>query len=149
MASAQQTCVLCNEPSDDADKPVSIEIFSDLVFSRLALTGRGEASVALDPQTGQKQVSGVVDLGGQAIQGRARITGARNRAVRVILPSSVTMTSQTGGTAQLVDFITDLPPWPVLDSAGVLEFSFGGTLVLKGTVGGPLRGRIPISVEYN
>ncbi len=80
---------------------------------------------------------------------RARITGSPNRAVREILPGTVTMTAQGGGEAVLTDFVTDLPPWPVLDSAGQLEFAFGGSLVLRGAVGGALRGRIPITVEYN
>lgn len=147
-AAAQERCLLC-EPDAAAERPLVIEIHSNLVFSRLALIGKGEASAALDPQTGRKAVSGMVDLGGQAVQGRARIVGSPNRAVRVILPGSVTMTSQAGGEAMLTDFVTDLPPWPVLDSAGQLEFAFGGSLVLRGPVGGALRGRIPITVEYN
>jgi len=150
QALARPDCHACGSGSvADEEIPVSIEIFSNLVFSRLAVVGRKEASAAIDPQTGRKSVSGMVDLGGQAIQGRARITGMPHRAVRVILPGSVTMTGQGGGKAVLVDLVTDLPPWPVLDPAGMLEFSFGATLVIDGPAGGAMRGRIPIGVEYN
>ncbi|MFA7587073.1 MAG: DUF4402 domain-containing protein [Novosphingobium sp.] len=147
---AQEVCTLCRPASSADERPLSIEIASNLVFSRLALTGKGDAQAAIDPQTGAKRTAGgVVDLGGNAIQGRARITGMPNRAVRVSFPDTVTMTSTTGGTAVLTDFATDLPPWPVLDDSGSLEFGFGGSLRLSGPVGGALRGRIPISVDYN
>lgn len=133
-----------------AEQPLVIEILSGITFSRLALTGKGQASAAIDPQTGEKRTDGgVVDLGGMAVEGRARISGEAYRGVRVTFPGSVTMTSTTGGTAELSDFTTDLPAWPVLDAGGFLEFSFGGRLKMTGPVGGSLRGRIPISVDYN
>ena len=148
---AQEACSLCiaADQANDSERPLTIEIEADLVFSRLALSGKGQGTAAIDPQSGRKAVSGMVDLGGQAVQGRARIQGEPHRAVRIILPGSVTMTSAGGGTAELTDFVTDLPAWPVLDAYGQLEFAFGGTMVLQGPVGGALRGRLPISVEYN
>lgn len=148
---AQEACSLCTPSGsrNGAEPPLIIEIASDLVFSRLALRGAGQGTAAIDPLTGQKTVSGMIDLGGQAVQGRARIQGEPHRAVRVILPGSVTMTAMGGGTAELTDFVTDLPAWPVLDASGQLEFAFGGTMVLRGPVGGKLRGRLPIAVEYN
>lgn len=147
---AQESCALCRAGGENQEQPVAIEIFSGLTFSRLALTGDGQASAEIDPQTGEKRTSGgIVNLGGSAVQGRGRITGTPGRAVRVDLPSSVIMTSTTGGTAELTDFVTDLPSWPVLDAGGSLEFSFGGKLRINGPIGGNLRGRIPISVDYN
>ena len=41
------------------------------------------------------------------------------------------------------------PAWPVPDSSGNLEVSFGASLRLSGPVGGNLRERFPISVKYN
>ena len=149
---AEPPCAVCGEgeSSSESERALSVEIDSGLTFSRLALAGKGHATAEIDPVTGQKRVTGgLIDLGGNAVQGRARIVGTPNRAVRVMLPSSVTMTAPGGGTAELRDFTTDLPPWPVLDASGTLEFSFGGSLVLQGSAGGALRGRIPISVEYN
>jgi len=59
--------------------------------------------------------------------------------------------SDTGGSeAELRDLVTDLPALPMLDMDGQLEFRFAGTLVTGAETarGGKLRGRIPISVEY-
>lgn len=149
---AADTCALCfdHEPASPGERPLTIEIDAGLTFSRLALTGKGEASAEIDAQTGQKRTSGgIVDLGGTAVQGRARINGVPHRAVRIELPPSVAMTSTSGAAAELTDFTTDLPPNPVLDAGGSLEFAFGGRLRIDGPAGGSLRGRIPISVDYN
>ncbi len=91
----------------------------------------------------------MIDLGGMAVQGRGRITGTPQRAVRIDLPRQVTMSTPDGTSAELTDLVTNLPPFPLLDSAGTLEFTFGGQLNLKGHQGGNFRGRIPISVDYN
>lgn len=149
---AQESCALCSGAVHDAseERPLTIEIDSGLVFSRLALTGQRSASAEIDPQSGRKQAdAGFIDLGGMAVTGRARISGMPGRAVHITFPASVTMTSSTGETAELSGFTTDLPSWPVLDAGGFLEFSFGGKLTLSGPVGGSLRGRIPIQVDYN
>lgn len=154
-AAAQDRCGLCSGTATGNDAaaqepPLTIEIDSGLVFSRLALTGERTATTEIDPQSGKKHAdSGFIDLGGMAVTGRARITGVPGRSVQVIFPASVTMTSTTGGSAELSGFTTDLPSWPVLDAGGMLEFSFGGRLTLSGPVGGSLRGRIPIRVDYN
>ena len=148
-------CILCDAPasSDAAPKrepPLEIEITTSLAFSRMALTGRGEASAAIDPQTGSRRIGGgMVDLGGVTVQGRGRITGAPGRPVRVDLPSTIVMTSAGGGQAELTNLVTDLPAFPVLDASGTLEFSFGGELRVDGPTGGQFRGRIPITVDYN
>lgn len=151
-AAGEEGCVVCLPSAAGAqpDQPLVIEIFSGLTFSRMALTGKGEASAEIDPQTGEKRtMGGLISLGGTSVQGRGRITGTPGRTIRIDLPSSVTMTSTGGGKAELTDFVTDLSAYPVLDSGGSLEFSFGGTLRMKGPVGGNLRGRIPITVDYN
>ena len=75
-------CILCEVPPADGsqpprERPLEIEITANLAFSRLALTGRGEASAAIDPQSGMRRVGGgMVDLGGVTVQGRGRISGA-------------------------------------------------------------------------
>ena len=106
--------------------------------------------VSLDPQSGAKRVDqGLVDLGGFALSGRGRITGEPSRAVRVILPPSVTMRTPDGQTAELTGLVTDLPAAAVLDANGSLEFAFGGRLRVSGPGAGHFRGRIPIAVEYD
>lgn len=149
---AQVSCALCFESGRQVagERPLTIEITTDLAFSRLALGARGDGSASIDPQTGARAVTGgMVDLGGVTIQGRGRITGMPGRAVRIDLPPRITMNAETGATAELTDLTTDLPAWPVLDGNGTLEFSFGGNMRVRGQVGGNFRGRIPISVDYN
>lgn len=154
-AQAQEECILCKAPSGSApqgasERPLQIEITANLAFSRLALTGKGEPTVEIDPATGQRRTSsGIVPLGGMSFQGRARITGAPGRAVRIDMPRVIRMSSSSGGSAELSQIETDLPPWPTLDANGVLEFSFGGAMRVEGTAGGVLRGQIPITVDYN
>ncbi len=151
-ALGQEACGLCFGPAEAAagERPLSIEIHADLSFSRLALAGSGAGSAVIDPQSGAKRTDGgMIDLGGMAVQGRGRITGTPQRAVRIDLPRQVTMSTPDGTNAELTDLATNLPPFPVLDAAGTLEFTFGGRLNLKGHQGGNFRGRIPISVDYN
>lgn len=147
-APACKLCLAAQNAGDDA--PLRIEIAGGIEFSRLALTGRGDGVASLDPQSGVKQVgAGFVDLGGYAVTGRARISGAPLRAVRIILPPSVQMRTPDGGTAELTDLATDLSAMPTLDANGNLEFAFGGRLRVAGDAAGNFRGRIPIGVEYD
>ena len=145
-------CQLCLSAGDDRkDVPLSIEISAGIEFSRLALAGKGAGGVAaLDPASGAKRVDqGFVDLGGYSLAGRARVTGAPLRAVRIVLPHSVSMRTPDGGTAELTELGTDLPGTAMLDANGVLEFAFGGRLRVAASETGRFRGRIPISVEYD
>ena len=149
---AQEACAICLGAGETkpGEQPLTIEIASGLVFSRMALTGGEGGSAAIDPQSGQRSLGGgLIGLGGMSVQGRGRITGAPGKAVRIDLPRRVSMTTSTGGEAELTDIVTDLPAYPLLDASGVLEFSFGGTLRVTGAASGKLRGRIPISVDYN
>lgn len=150
-AVGQEACRLCySDPAaQPGDRPLTIEIWTDLNFAKLALTGRSGGSARLDTAGGKSTAGDIIDLGGTAVTGRGRITGIPSRDVRVDLPRMVAMTTPDGGNAQLVDFTTNLPAYPRLDSSGVLEFEFGARLVIKDGRGGNYRGRIPISVEYN
>ncbi len=130
---------------------LEITIETDIDFGRLVLIGDGIGRVLLDLNTGEKRTFGEIDdLGGMAVSGTARITGAPNEAIRVFLPSIVVMNDPAGGTAELREVVTNLPALPLLDIDGQLEFSFSGTLVTSAETarGGKLRGRVPISVEY-
>ena len=151
-AAGQDSCRLCySDSSRPGERPLTLEIFADLNFSKLALAGRDGGSAEVDAATGSKRTGGaVVNLGGMAVTGRGRVTGAPLREVRIDLPQSVPMTAPDGGAAELTGFTTDLPSRPTLDANGELTFSFGARLVLKGGGrGGNYRGRIPITVDYN
>lgn len=132
--------------------PLEVEIQADIDFGRLVLIGDGVGRVVIDLNTGKKLVSGELDdLGGMAVQGEALITGAPGEIVNVSIPGRVTMTDPAGGQAELRDFETDLPALARLDSNGQLTFRFTATLYTdaKTAMGGNLRARIPISVEYD
>lgn len=148
----QDACRLCLGDSTAApgERPLSIEIWADLNFSKLALTGQGGGSAVVDPATGAKRTEGgMINLGGMTVTGRGRISGVPYREVRIDLPQKVVMTTPDGGTGELSGFTTDLPAHPMLDGNGNLEFSFGARLLVRSGRGGNFRGRIPISVDYN
>jgi hypothetical protein len=148
--SGQEACRLCyGGTSVPGERPLTIEIWTDLNFSRMAMAGRGGGSAEVDAKGGKRTDGGLIDLGGMAVSGRGRITGQPGREVRVDLPALVQMTSTDGAKAELTGFATDLPSNPRLNAAGELEFSFGARLNLHGSQGGNFRARIPISVDYN
>lgn len=151
-AQAQESCRLCygDASATPGERPLTIEIWADLNFSKLAVTGRTGGSAELSPATGEKRTSGeLIDLGGVSVSGHGKITGVPLRAVRIDLPDTVEMTTADGGDARLAQFTTDLPAHPVLNANGELEFSFGARLIVSDGRGGNYRGRIPISVDYN
>lgn len=149
--SAQDACRLCySDPgAKPGERPLHLEIQADLSFSKLAMTGQGGGSATVVPQGGKETQGDLIDLGGMAVSGHGRITGEPGKAVRVDLPDRVPMTAGDGTAAELTQFTTDLPRHPVLNLDGMLEFTFGARLVVKGQRGGNYRGRIPISVDYN
>ena len=151
-AEGESLCKLCSEVRDQPREraPIDISIESGLSFSRLALLSKGDGAAEIDPFSGQQVTSSnLMDLGGSSFTGRARVTGEPFQPVRVDLPGSVTLRSAGGATAELTDFVTDLPDLPVLDANGNLEFTFGGVLRTMGAGAGNFRGRIPIRVDYN
>jgi len=129
-------------------RPLRIEIENGIEFSRLALRSKSDGQAEIDPQTGAKRVTNMVDLGGLAWQGRARITGEPLRPVRIALPSRVVLRTPDGAEATLSDFVTNLPAVATLDQSGALEFAFGARLETQGAKGGDFRGRIAIDVDY-
>jgi Domain of unknown function (DUF4402) len=129
--------------------PLRMEIRTQLDFSRATTGGNGSGAISIDPNNGDRRVMGdIIDLGGSALVGSAALTGAPGRAVTVDIPLTIRMTSASGGEIEITNLRTNLPPQPKLDAVGHLEFSFGGDLVIKGSVAGTFRGRIPITAEY-
>lgn len=135
--------------SDKTETPLNIEITANLDFSRLALLNRAGGEVEIDPQSGQRRISGgLTDLGGLSLNGEGRLTGEPGRVVRVHLPERITLSAPNGSTADLVKLDTDLPAQARLDRDGRLNFSFGGRLRVTGNASGQFRGRIAITADY-
>ena len=156
LAAGEGSCLLCaggGAPTEltesDHSVPLSIEITTKLDFSRAALPASGGGQIELDPQSGNKRVGGgMVDLCGAALAGTAIVTGEAGRAVRIDMPTSARMTSAAGGVVEIIGLRTSLMGASRLDSTGRLEFSFGGTVVVRGNVPGTFRARIPITAQY-
>lgn len=132
--------------------PLEIDIQADIDFGRIVRVGDGVGRVVLDLESGSKIIFGELnDLGGVALNGEAMITGAPNQTVRVVIPTQVAMRDPAGGEAELRDFVTDLPALAALDSNGQLTFRFSATMYTDAAtaLGGNLRARIPISVQYD
>lgn len=131
------------------ETPLNIQITANLDFSRLALLSRAGGEVELDPQSGQRRITGgLTDLGGLSLHGEGRLTGEPGRLVRVQLPERITLSAPNGSTADLIKLDTDLPAQARLDRDGRLTFSFGGKLRVTGNASGQFRGRIAITADY-
>jgi len=128
--------------------PLRIEIETALDLGRVA-QGAGGGAVELDPRTGTRRVAGALaDLGGMALTGKATVTGTPFARIRVDLPARVRLQSTSGDVAEVVQMQSDLPPAPTLNEEGLLRFTFGGKMLLKGGERGTFRGSVPISAEY-
>ena len=158
-ASVAAQCRLCAETPktgssaaetpEKNEKPLRLEIVTNLDFSRLALMDRTGGEVSIDPMSKQRRISGAIrDLGGLSLHGEGRLEGEPGRLVRVQLPQRITLSAPNGSTAELVKLDTDLPAQARLDRQGRLTFSFGGKLRVSGNASGRFRGRIAITAEY-
>lgn len=149
LCAAQPTIASSSGSSTQAEIPLNIQITANLDFSRLALLNRSGGEVELDPESGQRRITGgITDLGGLSLHGEGRLTGEPGRLVRVQLPERITLSAPNGSTADLVKLDTDLPAQAQLDRDGRLTFSFGGRLRVAGNVSGQFRGRIAITADY-
>lgn len=155
VAAGDDACRLCTSSEASGqiiatrEIPITIEIRTKLDFSRAALSGTGGGAIDLDPNNGSRRVDGgIVDLGGAALAGTAVVRGEPGRAVRIDMPNSARMSSSGGGVVEIAELRTSLNNNSRLDSAGRLEFSFGGKLVVRGNASGTFRARIPITAQY-
>tara|TARA_R110000772_G_scaffold59179_1_gene133987 strand:- start:253 stop:801 length:549 start_codon:yes stop_codon:yes gene_type:complete len=149
LCAAQPINASSSRSSDEAEIPLNIQITANLDFSRLALLNHAGGEVELDPQSGQRRITGgISDLGGLSLNGQGHLTGEPGRLVRVQLPEQITLSAPNGSTADLVKLDTNLPPQARLDRDGRLSFSFGGRLRVTGNASGQFRGRIAITADY-
>ena len=87
-AQAQDACRLCYSEGQPGERPLTLEIWTDLSFARLALLSRSGGSAQVDAQTGGKTTQGdLISLGGAPVTGRGKVTGIPLRQVRIDLPA--------------------------------------------------------------
>jgi hypothetical protein len=150
---ARGQCRLCATPSttiaiEKTKSDVTLELEASINFDRLVVSGDGEGSATLRPD-GAAVANGVVtQMSPRAMVGSALVQGEPGKAIRVVLPSRIVLTSISGGEITLEEVVSDLPSIPRLDSAGRLSFRFGGRLRVRGDAEGQYRGDLPITVEY-
>ena len=153
-APAAAQCRLCAPGSETAAKapaiPLTIDVEAALDLGRAAQTrSGGGGTITIDPVSGARTVRGsLADLGGFALRGTIRLTGAPFAPVIVSLPPRIALTASDGSTADIVDLRTDLRAGAALDAQGRLSFGFGGRLVVTAGQAGDFRGRIPIVADY-
>lgn len=150
---AQGACRLCDEsgpimPQARPSRPLRIDIDTGIDFDRMALIDYQGGQAEIDPQTGQRRLTRLLDLGGLAMRGTVVIRGEPGRAVRVDLPHEVIMRAPGGRRVELRDVRSDLPAQPRIGSDGQLRFSFGGRIIVDGDDVGSFRGRMRVSAEY-
>lgn len=150
---ARAQCRLCEKPTTEREGAgdsdvILLQVEAGLDFDRLILIAPGQGSATLLPD-GSRKVSGTITaIGGRAMVGQVRIHGEAGRAVLVGLPERVELYSVDGGRIVIDEIVSDLPPGPRLDGAGVLNFRFGGRLEVSGDAYGEFRGEVPITVDY-
>jgi hypothetical protein len=152
-APADAQCRLCSKSSTTPDatttgQRIGLDVEAGLDFDRLVVLDSGDGSAMLRPD-GTSQVQGSVEsISGRAMVGEAHVEGEPGRSIRVDMPARIELRSMGGATIRIDEIVTDLPPFPRLDSAGNLTFRFGGRIRVSGNADGDFRGELPITVEY-
>jgi hypothetical protein len=152
-APVRAQCRLCTSPTTQIDNQeqssdIQLEVQSSLDFDRLLLVAPGEGTATLLPD-GDRHASGTIaTISGRAMVGSVAIHGEAGRSVRVDLPSRIQLFTVNGSSIAIDELRTDLPDAPRLDSAGNLNFRFGGRLTINGDADGDYRGDAAITVEY-
>lgn len=152
-APASGQCRLCEQPTvsapaNTAAGDVELQVETSLSFDRMILSGPGKGAVTIRPDGSNGVEGAVIEVGPRATVGTVLVHGEPNRMIRIELPRRIQLFSVTGGQITLDDVSTDTAGVTRLDSAGNLNFRFGGRLVLSGDCDGPYRGDLPITVEY-
>ena len=145
-------CRLCAAPSlvSDAETatPVKLEVETSLDFDRLVLAGSGAGTALLGPDGSRRTSGTVVSIGGRAMAGTITVRGEPGRAIRVGLPSSISLFGTTGGELKIESITSDLAAMPRIASNGSLTIRFGGELHVNGTLEGDFRGDFAVDVDY-
>ena len=153
-AAAPAQCRLCQTPTSEqstetAGAPVRIEVQARLDFDQLVVMDSSSPGTASLLPDGTARTSGAVGaLSGRAMVGSVLVRGEPGRMVRIGLPGVIRLYGLTGSSIRLDSLVTDLPAQARLDSQGLLQFRFGGSLHIDGNAEGEYRGDVPITVDY-
>jgi hypothetical protein len=136
-------------PGNANNRPLNVQIDSEIDFGVAALDGRSGGSIDMDPVTGERRVTGgLVSVGGNYFSGKARITGTPFARVRIGLPQSIKMNAKHGSKAVVASFSANVPPVVTLDGNGEASFTFAGRFSVESTENGEFQGRFAITADY-
>lgn len=148
MAAQAQSGCIAPCVAEAGARPLRVSVIANLDFARIA-GGVGGGTLSIDPVTGDARPQGDVrPIGAMAFSARILVEGEPGRAIRVLLPRGIAMTSRQGGRVEVRRLVTNLPPAPRLGPDGRLEFAIGGDLDLSGGISGEFRGAIEVTAEY-
>ena len=150
---ASGQCRLCDTPTtaltqSGGGDAIALEVQTTLDFDRLVLAGQGLGAAVIRPDGSSAAQGALSGISERAMVGSATVHGLPDRTVRVELPRTIDLYSVGGARITLDDVVSDLPSVPRLDSAGNLNFRFGGRVRITGEADGDYRGNLPITVEY-
>lgn len=146
-------CRLCSPATSDESNarpvvPLRLEVETRLDFDKVVFEGNGTALVALSPDGIARLSGAAAAAGARAMPGTVLIRGEPGRAVRIDLPSQVSLFGAGTGSLRIDSLATDLPSFPRIGDDGTLSFRFGGDLRLTGDSDGAYHGTIDILVDY-
>ena len=135
-----------------AFRALSIDKSADLNFGRIALPLSGSGSVAIDPATGQRTVTGGVGFPTPApSRATFMVAGEGGQAFSISTPSTFQL---TGPSTLTVTTSTTATPSPTLSgalgAAGTYRLDVGGSFPISSTTPtGAYSGVLTISLDYN
>lgn len=131
------------------DNNLSLTERRELKFGSVAGSSEGSGTVTISAD-GIKSTTGfVLDFGKTHRSARFRLTGGgRNCTVEITLPSSMTVTNGSGGTATVNNFTANTPLTVVLGRRGRLTFDVGATMAVPaGLPGGDYTGTFIVTID--
>ena len=132
-------------------KPISISPQDDLAFGRVAGDVATTGAVSVSAATGAKSVSGgAFDFGGVHARARFIVSGDKNTAYIITLPSSITATDSGGpGSTTIDNFASNPSGTGVFPGNGRDTLFVGATMNLGvGQSAGSYSGVFSVIVEY-
>lgn len=141
---------LASREAEAFSKPITIVLQDDLAFGSVAGDGSLPGAVTVDAATGAKSVSGgAFDFGGVHARARFLVSGDKNTAYIITLPSSITATDGGAGTTTIDTFASDPSGTGSFPGNGRATMFVGATMNLGvAQSAGSYSGVYSVIVEY-
>ncbi len=131
----------------ERERPLRVEVVADLDFARV-VAGNSGGALAIGADGSDRSEGEVRVIGAGGFTARVAVSGTPNRAVRIGLPSRITLRSPGGQETHITDLTASTPLLSRLGPDGRLDFTIGGRLIVPPGLDGNFRGNIAIDVSY-